>query len=132
MVHRAMAALEIGSVYAPIAHDAVPEVVRVGQRGGLVKTMTLSLPTFAFVVGTRAALGAGIGLLLSTRLPVERRRAIGAALVAVGAATTIPAAFSVARGLRRSRRRSLAPGIARDERLIGATRFPRKGDDAIG
>jgi hypothetical protein len=94
--------------------------------------MILNLPTFAFVVGSRAALAGGIGLLLSNKLPVQRRRAIGAALVAVGVVTTIPAAISVVRGLRRSRPGSLKPGIARDERLIGATRFPRKGDDHIG
>ena len=60
-----------------------------------MKHVVLNLPTFGFVVATRAALGVGIGLLVSERLPVERRRAIGASLVALGAATTIPAAFSV-------------------------------------
>jgi hypothetical protein len=33
------------------------------------------------------------------------------------------------RGRRRARRHGLAPGVQVDERLIGATRFPRKGDD---
>ena len=93
-----------------------------------MRSLVLNPPTFAFVVGTRVALAAGIGLLVSEKLPAARRRAIGAALVAVGAVTTVPAAISVMRGLRRSR--SLPPqAVNRDEGLIGATRFPRKGDD---
>ena len=49
-----------------------------------MKTMALDAPVFAFVVATRAALAGGVGLLLSERLSAERRRALGAALVAVG------------------------------------------------
>ena len=94
-----------------------------------MKTIVLDAPAFAFIVATRVALAGGIGLLLSGRVPEQKRRAVGAALVAIGAATTIPAAMSVFRGLRRSRRRAVADGIEIDERLIGATRFPRKGDD---
>jgi len=96
-----------------------------------MKHVVLNLPTFGFVVATRAALGVGIGLLVSERLPVERRRAIGASLVALGAATTIPAAFSVFRSVRRTRRQERTAQVRRDERLIGATRFPRKGDDVF-
>jgi hypothetical protein len=95
-----------------------------------MKTMILDAPEFAFVVATRAALAGGIGLLLSEKLSVDRRRAIGAALLAVGAATTIPAAFSVVRGLRRSRRLR-QPGVEFDASLIGAARYPRKGDDYV-
>ena len=94
-----------------------------------MKSIVLDAPAFAFIVATRAALAGGIGLLLSRRVPEERRRAVGAALVAIGAVATIPAAMSVFRGLRRSRRLAVADGIEIDERLIGATRFPRKGDD---
>jgi hypothetical protein len=68
-----------------------------------MNNLVLNLPTFGFVVATRAALGVGIGLLLSERLPPERRRALGLALVAVGAATTIPAAQAVLRGRRAPR-----------------------------
>jgi hypothetical protein len=93
-----------------------------------VKDIVLNLPTFAFVVVTRAALGAGVGLLVSGRLSAARRRALGTTLVAIGAATTIPAAFAVMRGLGRSNAKS---PVNRDERLIGARRFPRKGDDDI-
>jgi len=90
-----------------------------------MKDVILNLPTLGFVVVTRAALAAGVGLLVSEKLPAHKRRAIGAALVAIGAATTIPAVVSVIRGRSRIRH----AGVNRDERLIGATRFPRKGDD---
>jgi hypothetical protein len=96
-----------------------------------MKDITLDLPTFGFIVGTRAVLGVGIGLLVSERLSVQRRRAIGATLIAVGAATTIPAAMSVIRSLRGSKQRKMSSSINRDEHLIGATRFPRKGDDDL-
>jgi hypothetical protein len=94
-----------------------------------MKSVVLNLPTFGFVVGTRAALAVGIGLLVSEHLPSQRRRVIGAALVALGAATTVPAAIAVIRSLRESK--EMSSPIDRDEQLIGATRFPRKGDDEM-
>jgi hypothetical protein len=60
-----------------------------------MKTVVLELPTLMFVVATRAALGVGIGLLVSSRLSESRRRAVGTALVTIGAVTTIPAARAV-------------------------------------
>jgi hypothetical protein len=65
-----------------------------------MKNVVLSFPTFGFVVGTRAALGVGIGLLLSRRISDARRRAIGLTLVSLGAAATIPAAMAVFRSRR--------------------------------
>jgi len=50
----------------------------------------LSIPEIALIGGTRAALGAGLGLLLADRLNNDQRRAIGWTLFAVGAITTIP------------------------------------------
>jgi hypothetical protein len=64
-----------------------------------MKNLSLSLPTFGFVVGTRAALAFGVALLVSDRIPASRRRALGYALLAIGAATTVPAARSVIGGL---------------------------------
>ena len=58
-----------------------------------MKNVELSLPEFGFIVATRAALGAGIGLLTTGRLCRSTRQRVGAALLAVGALTTIPAAF---------------------------------------
>jgi hypothetical protein len=62
--------------------------------------LVLSVPTFGFVVGTRAALGVGIGLLLSRKMTESQRRAVGLTFVAIGIATTIPAAMAVFRNLR--------------------------------
>jgi hypothetical protein len=93
--------------------------------------LVLSPPLFGFVIGTRAALAFGLGLLLADRIPESRRRALGLTLVAIGAVTTIPAAMSVSRSFRRSKRRDVESSVDRDERLIGATRFPRKGDDDV-
>jgi hypothetical protein len=73
-----------------------------------MKTVVLSMPMFAFVVGTRAALGAGIGLLLSKKISESKRRTVGLTLVSIGAATTIPAAFAVFRGRKPSRDRKTA------------------------
>ena len=52
-----------------------------------MKPIDINLPTFGFVVMTRALLGMGIGLLVAGRLTDEQRRAVGLTLVAVGAAT---------------------------------------------
>ena len=92
-----------------------------------MKQLVLGMPTFAFIVATRAALGVGLGLLASRRMPESRRRAVGATLVAIGAATTIPAIYQVVRGRKRSRSRRAA--VAQDRRLIGVTRLPRRGDE---
>ena len=93
-----------------------------------MKTVALSLPTFAFVVVTRAVLAAGAGLLLSGRLSPRQRRSIGAALVGVGAVTTAPALWSVLKGIARFGSRT---PVERDRRLIGTTRYPRKADDEM-
>jgi hypothetical protein len=60
-----------------------------------MKTVTLTLPEIALLAGTRAALGAGIALLLSDKLNLERRQAVGWTLFAVGLVTTIPLALEV-------------------------------------
>jgi len=65
-----------------------------------MKRLDLNVPTFGFVVATRAALGVGIGLLLASRLPEPQRKIVGKSLVAIGAATTIPALFALKRGIR--------------------------------
>jgi hypothetical protein len=79
-----------------------------------MKRLDLSFPQFGFIVATRAALGAGLGLLLAPKLRRQRQRAIGATLVAIGALATIPAAFAI-RGARRSpapRRSGIKPDAA--------------------
>ncbi len=65
-----------------------------------MRTLTIPLPMLMFVVATRAALGAGVGLLLADRMPSERRRALGLTLVGLGAVTTIPAVRFLSKQLR--------------------------------
>ena len=57
-----------------------------------MRQLVLTIPEVAFIAGTRGALGAGVGLLLSGRMTEARRRAVGWTLIAIGAVTTIPAA----------------------------------------
>jgi uncharacterized membrane protein YfcA len=55
----------------------------------------VTFPELALIAGTRALLGAGIGLLLADRLPEAQRKAAGWTLLLVGALTTIPLALDV-------------------------------------
>jgi len=55
----------------------------------------LTVPEIILIAGTRVALGAGIGLLLSTRLSNDQRKAAGLALALVGGLTTIPLVVGV-------------------------------------
>jgi hypothetical protein len=54
--------------------------------------------TFAEIIliaGTRVALGIGIGLLLSSKLNADRRKAAGVALTVFGGLTTVPLAMNL-------------------------------------
>jgi len=55
----------------------------------------LTIAEIILIAGTRIALGAGIGLLLSGRLNNDQRKAAGWALALVGGLTTIPLAMDV-------------------------------------
>ena len=61
-----------------------------------VPHVTLPLPLLFGIVATRAALGVGIGLLLADKLK-GKRHAVAAALITIGAVTTIPAAIALVR-----------------------------------
>ena len=50
----------------------------------------LTIPEIMLIAGTRVALGAGLGLLISDCLNRDQRKAAGWALLAVGVLTTIP------------------------------------------
>jgi hypothetical protein len=60
-----------------------------------MKKHEVTLPEIALIAGTRGMLGAGIGLLVSSKLNKDQRRAVGWSLVAVGAVTTIPLVMNV-------------------------------------
>jgi len=55
----------------------------------------VTLPELALIAMTRAALGAGLGLLLADRLPEDQRKAVGWRLLLLGAVSTVPLAFEV-------------------------------------
>jgi hypothetical protein len=60
-----------------------------------VKEIQLSRSELAFIIATRAMIGAGIALLLADRLSVEQRKAVGSTLTIVGLVTTIPAVWAL-------------------------------------
>jgi hypothetical protein len=74
----------------------------------------ITLPELALIAGTRAALGAGLGLLLADRLAENQRKAVGWTLVTIGALSTIPLAFEVL-GRGRLSGREAWPGYSEDE-----------------
>jgi len=55
----------------------------------------LTIADIILIAGTRVVLGAGIGLLISTRLNNDQRKAAGFCLALVGGLTTIPLALGV-------------------------------------
>jgi hypothetical protein len=57
----------------------------------------LTIPEIGLMLGTRVALGFGIGLLVSDRLRGDQRRGAGWALLGVGVLTTIPIVINVLR-----------------------------------
>ena len=62
-----------------------------------MKRISLTPPQLMFIIATRAALAAGVALLLSRRMGSTQKNAAAAALVGIGTATTIPAAVLVFR-----------------------------------
>ena len=65
------------------------------NEGEIMIERKLTIAEIILIAGTRVALGAGIGLLLSGRLSGEQRKAAGFALALVGGLTTIPLAINV-------------------------------------
>ena len=55
----------------------------------------VTLPEMILWTGTRIALGAGIGMLISRRLSKDAMKAAGLALIVVGGVTTIPLAIII-------------------------------------
>jgi hypothetical protein len=56
---------------------------------------SLTYPELALLGGTRVALGAGVGLLVSNKFNQDQRKAAGWVLFAVGALTTIPIVLGI-------------------------------------
>ena len=60
-----------------------------------MKQRSFTLPEIGLIAGTRVALGAGIGLLISHKLNKDQRRGAGWALLGIGILSTIPIAAGV-------------------------------------
>lgn len=60
-----------------------------------MKTVHLTFPELALLIGTRALAGAGLALLLAHKLDDRQRRAVGWTLLGVGAVTTVPLMLEV-------------------------------------
>jgi len=60
-----------------------------------MRERAITLPELGMIAGTRVALGAGLGLLLASRLDADRRRAVGWTLLLVGIISTVPLAMEV-------------------------------------
>ena len=66
-----------------------------------MSVITLNPRTLALVVGTRAALAFGVGLLVAEHVPASRRRTLALTLIGIGVATTVPLAREVLGSWRR-------------------------------
>lgn len=79
----------------------------------------LSLPEIGLIAGTRAALGAGLALLLADRLSRDQRRGAGWTLFAIGAITTVPILVQLLSSRREAREqsepRAFGGRVAREE-----------------
>jgi hypothetical protein len=60
-----------------------------------MKKITLDLPQLALIVGTRALLGGGVALLLTSGMERKDRRLLGWTLALIGAVATIPLAMEL-------------------------------------
>jgi len=60
-----------------------------------MKTAELTIPEIALIGGTRGLLGAGLALLLGSKMTQEQRKAVGWALFLIGAISTIPLVVNV-------------------------------------
>jgi hypothetical protein len=78
----------------------------VGNEGETMIERKLTITEILLIAGTRVALGAGIGLLLSGRLNDDQQKAAGVALALIGRLTTIPLAINVI-----SKTNGVTPGL---------------------
>jgi hypothetical protein len=60
-----------------------------------MRKVQLPVPKILFIAATRGLLGLGAGLLAGAKLRRRKRRRIALTLIAIGALTTIPAAYMI-------------------------------------
>jgi hypothetical protein len=61
------------------------------------RKVSLRIPEIGFIAGTRAALGAGLGLILAEKFNHREQKKVGWTLLAIGAITTVPIIVNVLR-----------------------------------
>ncbi len=69
---------------------------------------SVTVPELVILAGTRVALGAGAGLLISEKLGRDARKGAGWALLAIGVLTTFPIVANIISKPRRDRLREAA------------------------
>jgi hypothetical protein len=74
-------------------------IVPTGLKEALMPTTSLPLYKVGALALTRAALGAGVGLLVADRLEPRARRAVGGVLLAVGLLSTVPLVVTIVEGI---------------------------------
>lgn len=60
-----------------------------------MRQRTMTIPEIMLIAGTRAALGAGVGLLVAGKLNDDTRKGAACALLIVGILSTIPIVFGL-------------------------------------
>jgi len=65
------------------------------RKGVVMKSSEMTLPELALLAGTRGMLGAGVALLVSSKLNNDQRKAVGWTLFLIGLISTIPLAIDV-------------------------------------
>ena len=60
-----------------------------------MKSTEVTLPELALIAGTRGMLGAGVALLISSKLNSDQRKAVGWTLFLIGLISTVPLAINV-------------------------------------
>jgi hypothetical protein len=74
--------------------------------------LSISPPILGLVIGTRAALAFGVGLLVAEHLPESHRRTIAYTLIGIGAVTTLPLAREVLAARSNNRRGAMLPEMS--------------------
>jgi hypothetical protein len=60
-----------------------------------MKSTEVTLPELALIAGTRGMLGAGVALLISSKLNSDQSKAVGWTLFLIGLISTVPLAINV-------------------------------------